>query len=159
MGYGNPMVSAARYEFIGRPLSTGLTLTSGSSGYGSLATLGTNSFDYDGVYIFLNYNNSGARMRFSFTYNNSGTDEPLVTDLFADTQIVSAAMGPFIPVAVPKNSIIKGKMHSVGGSNAVNVVLQGMQGDSRQLRGFRLSLHWRQNLELKPGMRQDNRER
>src|ERR1700722_1060482 len=53
MGYGAPIAASTRYETLGAATGVGTPVTSGSTAntFGSTITLGTASFDYDGIII------------------------------------------------------------------------------------------------------------
>ena len=82
MGYGQPIAAGARYENIGVTSASGTTVTAGTANvYGSLATLGTTSFAYDGIILNVNGFSSSGRYRFTLTANNGAADQAIVSDI------------------------------------------------------------------------------
>jgi hypothetical protein len=140
MGYGTPLLSSTRYQYLNAGMAAGAggaSLTSGSVAYGSLVTLGTAEFDFDALY--LQCWGSAARFRLSLTANTGGGDEPLITDAFIDFSFEAnfTTWSLFVPASLPRGAIIKGKVFSTSGSNVIGVVAQGVQGDARMTHGFK----------------------
>ena len=144
MGYGNGRLSSTRLEVLPRQTVTGVVNTSctasGTAGnYGTAVQVGINSFDYDGLYFTQQQNTGAGRNRWTVTYSlNGGADEPLITDLLVDSEVsggVTAAV--FCPVFVPKGSTLKAKVANSVASRVSAMVLNGFQGNARQIRGFR----------------------
>lgn len=140
-GYAQQLLSSTRSEFSPAAVG-GITPVSGSGAYGALATLGTASFDYDMVLLELLNNGQNTRSRISLTVNNSGADEPLISDLFWDTTTSASPLamystGIVCPVTVARGSIIKAQTWANSGTNNVNIALTGFQGDARMVKGGR----------------------
>lgn len=144
MGYGPPLLSSSRYQWLNAGLAGGgggAVMTSGSGVYGPLATLGTANFDFDTIRLHGwggGAAGAGIRCRISVTVNTGGGDEPLITDAFADLSNESNAstFNLFAPVFVPRGAVIKGKIYSASTSNVMGLVASGSQGDARMQRGF-----------------------
>ena len=143
MGYGPSSLSSSRFEQLPRQASTSITNTactaSGTAGnYGSLVTVGTTSFDYDGLIFHQQSVNGAGRCRWTVTFNNTGTDEPLITDLLMDSEVSGmSSAGVFCPLFVPKGSLLKAKLANSVASRIGTMIIQGFQGDARMARGFR----------------------
>jgi hypothetical protein len=143
MGYGPSLLSSVRYEQLPNQASTSIASASVTSSvmagaYGTVVAVGTNSFDYDGLLFHYLLPTGVGRDRWTVTYNNTGTDEPLITDLLLDVE--QSGMGGtavFCPLVVPKGSLIKAKVACTTASRNRLISIQGFQGDARTTRGFR----------------------
>jgi hypothetical protein len=143
MGYGPSMLSSTRFEQLPNQGSTGIasascTASSIAGSYGTAVNVGTSSFDYDGLIFHYLLPTGGGRDRWTVTYNNTGTDEPLITDLLLDVeQSGNSGWQVFCPLVVPKGSLVKAKVACTTASRNRLIVIQGFQGDGRMTRGFR----------------------
>ena len=144
MGYGNGRLSSTRLEILPRQTSTGIvntacTASSTAGNYGTAVQIGINSFDYDGLYFTQQAITGAGRNRWTVTYSlNGGADEPLITDLFMDSQQSGMdSVTVLCPVVVPKGSTLKAKVANSTASRVTTMLLTGFQGDARMVRGFR----------------------
>lgn len=139
MGYGPPLLSSTRYQFLNAGQAAGAggaNATSGTAVYGSLATIGTAAFDFDALYF--QCWGSATRARISMTANTGGGDEPLITDVFFDNSFESNAysLSLQVPAYVPRGALLKWKVASPANTNVFGTVVQGVQCDARATRGF-----------------------
>ncbi|HYD07795.1 MAG TPA: hypothetical protein VEC60_18815 [Reyranella sp.] len=143
MGYGLPLASAARYETLGAGTGTGTTVTAGSANVkGSYATIGTASFGYDGIFVTaLKPVGTGvARGRLDIATNTGGSDQIVVADWYWSTISGFSSGGQvqrYLPVRIPAGATVKARWQSATGSATLSVMIVGMQGDARQIPGFR----------------------
>jgi hypothetical protein len=144
MGFAPALCSSTRYETLasGAGSGSGVSVASGSSAYGSLVTIGSPSFDYDGFFLSIVGANTG-RQRITVTLNTGIADETLIGDYFVDFAAGGTNNSVFVPfpVAVPAASTLKAQVwHSSGSGFGCYIAIVGFQGDSRQVRGFRAVL-------------------
>jgi hypothetical protein len=134
LGYGTPLIAATQTEMLGG--TTGTTVTSGAGAYGSLATIGTTTFGYDGFMLNVGGATADAH-RLTITSNVAGVDNEIVTDLLV-MPIAASVMGQiYIPVHVPSGSTIKCKTRARSGSaNTLTIGIMGLRGDANLLKGF-----------------------
>jgi hypothetical protein len=147
MGFGYPLSSSPRYEMLGRSGGAGTAITAGSTANtkGSYTTLGTTSFNYDGIWVSLTNVQGGTaqRGRIDIAVNNGGSDQIVCEDLYFDGSLGGSyyntpSDGPsFLPVKIPKGGIVKARAQSSGTSGTFAVTVQGVSGDGRMIRGAR----------------------
>lgn len=132
MGYGYPLQAYTQHETLGLTSAAGVTVSSATGGvYGSLASIGTTGFAYDGFYLMIQ-TISGRRWRGTITANSNGTDEPICTDFFWDDNAATDGAGPtfHFPVFVPTGATIKIKAAGgSAGSSTFRASIIGYQGD------------------------------
>lgn len=139
MGYGLPLIASARYETLGAGTGTGTTVTAGGSNNtkGNYATLGTTSFQYDGIELTFSSFSSANRYRIDIAINTTA-DTIIIPDLFVDctTNGSSTSTSVFIPISVPTGAAVKARCQSNSASATVNILATGYQTDSKGMRGF-----------------------
>lgn len=138
MGYQQPQIASARYQYFNGGQAAGaggVNATSGAAAYGALATIGAAAFDFDGLYMQVW--GAAVRTRISVTANTGGGDEPLVTDVFFDNSTAANRVNfaLFAPVYIPKGAVLKWKIAAPVNTDVFATVVQGMQGDARMVRG------------------------
>jgi hypothetical protein len=140
MGYGQPSAASARYETLGATTGIGTNVTSGSTANstGATVTLGTASFDYDGIYFTTQGGNTVNLL--TVVINTGGSDQVIVpfvtiphTTGGAQLQLTSG----LIPVRVPAGAAVKVRMQATTASAGANVMLTGVQGNNNIALGFR----------------------
>jgi hypothetical protein len=144
MGFATALCSSTRYETLasGAGSGSGVNVTSGTGAYGSLVTIGSPSFDYDGFFLSIVGANTG-RQRITVTLNTGIADETLIGDYFADFSAGGSNNSAFVsfPVAVPAGATLKAQVwHNSGSGFGCYLAIVGFQGDARQIRGFRAAL-------------------
>jgi hypothetical protein len=139
MGFARALAASTRCETLGAASGAGTTVTSGSAGYGSLVTLGTSSFNYDGVFLTYLQTGSSTAARVTVTANTGSADEIIIQDLFLDSRTSTAGprFGIYVPIAIPKGAVIKAQVYTRTASITGQVAITGFHGDSRMSRGFR----------------------
>lgn len=144
MGYGQPLVSAARYEMLGRNGGTGTTVAANATANikGSYVTIGTASFDYDGFWFTAGragVGSTGVAYRYDIAVNNGGSDQIICQDLFYEGSSLWYLQTPsafYLPIRVPKGGVLKVACQSSAGGDWMYPSIQGVAGDSHFLRGF-----------------------
>lgn len=138
MGYGQSLIAAARSETLGITTGIGKTLTSGTAGvYGSLVTIGTTNFSYDGFFINVGKNTTGRHLL--RVYGNNGVLDLLIADgVFVDGSAGSANGGGsiLVPVRIPSGYFVKASHAANSNAQTVFVSIVGFQGDPRIVGGF-----------------------
>lgn len=141
MGHGVSLASEARYEALGFGTGVGTTITAGASANtkGSYATLGTTSFDYDGLFLNVSIiSGTGAnRFRLDVAANNGGSDQIIIADHFVENNGIVVGPCVFYPVAVPKGASLKVRSQATTGSRQLYAAISGFQCDENMRRGFR----------------------
>jgi hypothetical protein len=141
MGYGAPIAASARYETLGATTGVGTAVTSGSSinTFGSTVTLGTTSFDYDGIFITSASTGNNISL-VDIIVNNGGSDQVIVTTVPVPHNsgggIYQSTSG-LIPVRIPAGAVVKAKMQSETASAVADLMVVGFQGNSDISLGFR----------------------
>ena len=140
MGYGQPRAASTRYETLGATTGIGTALTSGASANttGATVTLGTASFDYDGIYLTTYCGNTISLL--TVVINTGGSDQVIVPFM----TMPHAAGGPIIqltsgliPVRVPAGAVVKVRMQATTASAGAAAMVTGVQGNSDIALGFR----------------------
>jgi len=141
MGYGAPLASASRYETLGAATGVGTPVTSGASinTFGATITLGTTSFDYDGIFITTASTGNNVSL-VDIIVNNGGSDQVIVTTVpvphNAGGAFIQGSSG-LIPVRIPAGAIVRAKMQSTTASATADVMVTGFQGNNDISLGFR----------------------
>lgn len=141
MGNNSPaLVSSTRYETLGIGTGIGTNVTAGTlHTKGSYATIGTSSFDYDGIILCVQPSTATSQnWRIDIAINTGGSDQIIVEDWFAPIDAtVGKGHNVYIPVFVPKGAVVKARAQTAHTTNVVNVAVVGFQGDENSMRGFR----------------------
>jgi hypothetical protein len=141
MGFGAPIAASARYETLGAATGIGTPVTSGSTAntFGSTVTLGTTSFDYDGIFITTASTGNSISL-VDIVVNTGGSDQIVVTTVpvphNAGGAVIQGTSG-LIPVRIPAGAVVKAKVQSVSLSAVVDVMVVGFQGNNDISLGFR----------------------
>jgi hypothetical protein len=141
MGYGAPLASASRYETLGAATGVGTPVTSGASinTFGSTITLGTTSFDYDGIFITTASTGNNISL-VDIIVNTGGSDQIIVTTVPVPHNsgggIYQSTSG-VIPVSIPAGAVVKAKMQSETASAIADLMVVGFQGNNNTSPGFR----------------------
>lgn len=139
MGYGFPLLSASQVEVLGMTAASG-TAVAGSAtagNYGSLTTIGTTGFSYDG-FLLQNVPGAGRNWKITLTASTAGgADETIVQDVVA-SNINSTAMQQSMsfPVRVPAGAVIKAKVADNIGSSTIYLSILGYRGNKALNRGY-----------------------
>lgn len=138
MGYGSPLIASARYETLGAGVGTGTTVTSGAiNTKGLYSTLGTTSFQYDGIFLSFSTFSAAFRVRIDIAINTTA-DTIVVPDLFIDTTGGGGGETSevFLPVSIPAGAAVKIRSQSNGAAVTFSTILCGYQTNSNGTRGF-----------------------
>ena len=140
MGYGYPLQAYSRRETIGLTVASGVLVSGSATGgvYGSLTTIGTTGFAYDGLFVVIQ-SVSGRRWRLTLTANTNSTDEPIATDFYYDNNETSDGPGPsfWLPIFVPSGATLKLKAAGgSSGSGTLRASIIGYQGDGNLIGPF-----------------------
>ena len=139
MGYGSPLIASARYETLGAGTGTGTTVTAAGSANtkGLYSTVGTASFQYDGIYLYFSTFSANARFRVDIAINTTA-DTIIIPDLFIDssTAATTANTYTFIPVSIPAGAAVKARCQSTTASASFSMIVGGFETDSNGTRGF-----------------------
>lgn len=139
MGFGQPLVSASRWETLGAGTGVGATVNSGSANAkGSFSTLGQTSFRYDGLYLDISIDTGAARWRLDLAVNTGGADEIIAQDIILDGTgtLPAANVNLFIPIAVPPNATLKARAQCSSGGNILYCMVSGFQSTAKSIGGF-----------------------
>src|ERR1700739_3461588 len=126
MGYGAPLASASRYETLGAATGIGTPVTSGGSEnpFGSTITLGTTSFDYDGIFITTASTGNNISL-VDIIVNTGGSDQIIVQTVPAPHSAgggIYQSTSGVIPVSIPAGAVIKAKMQSESASAVADLM-------------------------------------
>ena len=139
MGYGFPLHSATRIETLGVATGSGVAVTASGSGsgiYGSLATIGTTGFAYDGFMLQAQVYNARNWKVTITAATGGGADETIVQDFYFANSGATGSNSIDFPIRVPAGAVIKIKVAANFGSSVTYLAIIGYQGNHNLVRGF-----------------------
>ena len=146
MGAYRALTGSTRYESLGFGTGIGTAVTSGTSNAkGTIVTIGTTTFDYDGFILCVQQATSpgGGFIVIDIFVNTGGSDQLICENLIhgiSNNGIIQVDNFP-IPVHVPKGATLKARIAQTGFTAVpFNLAINGYQSGTSLTRGFRALL-------------------
>lgn len=137
------LVLGSRIETLGAGTGTGTSVTANSTPNvkgASWTQIGSaTSFDYNEVFLSIALGGTVVgRVRFDLgVVTSGGSTQIIAADLFMDFSTVASHADFVLPVNIPKGATLWGRCQSNTASVVLSVVINGIQGQGRMMRGCR----------------------